>query len=83
MIAVQRSLRHGLSYRDVEELLAERGITADHVTIFRWVQRFTPLLIDDARCADALSDRHPCRRLAGAAVANLCRQKRRDIDLAS
>jgi IS6 family transposase len=41
MIAVRRSLRHGLSYRDVEELLAERGITADHVTIYRWVQRFT------------------------------------------
>jgi len=45
MIAVRWSLRHGLSYRDVEELLAERGITADHVTIYRWVQRFTPLLI--------------------------------------
>jgi transposase, IS6 family len=26
----------------VEELLAERGITVDHVTIYRWVQRFTP-----------------------------------------
>ena len=31
-----------LSYRDVEELLAERGIAVDHVTIYRWVQRFTP-----------------------------------------
>ncbi len=38
----------GLSYRDVEELLAERGITVDHVTVYRWVQRFTPLLIDAA-----------------------------------
>jgi transposase-like protein len=28
-----------LSYRDVEELLAERGITGDHVTVYRWVQR--------------------------------------------
>jgi hypothetical protein len=36
------------SYRDVEELLAERGITVDHVTVYRWVQRFTPLLIDAA-----------------------------------
>jgi transposase, IS6 family len=25
----------------VEELLAERGITVDHVTVYRWVQRFT------------------------------------------
>jgi hypothetical protein len=33
----------------VEELLAERGVTADHVTIYRWAQRFTPLLIDAAR----------------------------------
>jgi hypothetical protein len=41
--------RYGLSYRDVEELLAERGIEVDHVTIYRWVQRFTPLLIDTAR----------------------------------
>jgi hypothetical protein len=36
------TLRYGLSYRDVEELLAEREVTVDHVTIYRWVQRFTP-----------------------------------------
>jgi IS6 family transposase len=42
----------------VEELLAERGITVDHVTIYRWVQRFTPLLIDAARpCRHATGDR--------------------------
>ena len=40
-LAVRWYLRYGLSYRDVEELLAERGITVDHVTIYRWVQRFT------------------------------------------
>ena len=34
---------------DVEELLTERGIEGDHVTVFRWVQRFTPPLIDAAR----------------------------------
>ena len=32
---------NGLSYRDVEELLAERGVTVDHVTVHRWVQRLT------------------------------------------
>jgi transposase-like protein len=42
-------LRHVLSSRDVEELLAERGIEVDHVSIYRWVQTFTPLLIDAAR----------------------------------
>ena len=46
------------SYRDVEELLAERGIDLDHVTIYRWVQRFTPMLIDAARpCHHAVGDR--------------------------
>jgi IS6 family transposase len=49
MLAVRWYLRYGLSYRDVEELLIERGIEVDHVTIHRWVQRFTPLLIDAAR----------------------------------
>jgi hypothetical protein len=47
--AVRWHLRNGLSYRDVEELLAERGIEVDHVTFYRWVQRFTPPLIDAAR----------------------------------
>ena len=55
-VAVRWYLRYGLSYRDVEELLAERGIVVDHVTIYRWVQHFTPLFIDAAR---------PCRHAAG------------------
>jgi IS6 family transposase len=46
---VRRSLRYSPFYRDVEELLAERGIEVDHVTVHRWVQRFTPLLADAAR----------------------------------
>jgi transposase, IS6 family len=49
VLAVRWYLRYGLSYRDVEELLVERGIAVDHVTVYRWVQRFTPLLIDVAR----------------------------------
>jgi transposase-like protein len=49
VLAVRWYLRFGLSYRDVEELLAERGIEVDHTTIYRWVQRFTPLLADAAR----------------------------------
>ena len=36
LLAVRAYLRFGLSYRDVEELLAERGVEVDHVTIFRW-----------------------------------------------
>ena len=49
MVAVRRYLRYGLSYRDIEELLAERGIEVDHVTVYRWVQRFTALFADAAR----------------------------------
>ena len=41
-VAVRWYLRYGLSYRDVEELLAERGVEVDHVTVYRWVQRFAP-----------------------------------------
>ena len=48
-VAVRWYLRYGLSYRDVEELLAERGVEVDHVTVYRWVQRFTPLFADAAR----------------------------------
>jgi transposase-like protein len=51
VVAVRWYLRYNLSYRDVEELLAERGVEVDHVTIFRWVQRFTPLLADACRFA--------------------------------
>jgi IS6 family transposase len=57
VLAVRWYLRFGLSYRDVEELLTERGIKVDPVSIYRWVQRFTPLLADAAR---------PCRHVVGA-----------------
>src|SRR5947209_11676302 len=56
VLAVRWYLRYGLSYRDVEELLVERGVQVDHVSIFRWVQRFTPLLAEAAR---------PCRHRVG------------------
>src|ERR1035438_10054617 len=57
-VAVRWYLRYGLSYRDVEELLAERAVTVDHVTIYRWVQRFTPEFIEAARpCRHAPGDR--------------------------
>jgi len=42
LCAVRWYLRYSLSLRDVEELLAERGLKADHTTIWRWVQRYGP-----------------------------------------
>ena len=51
-------LRYGLSYRDVEELLAERGVIVDHVTVYRWVQTFTFEFIDAAHSSrHAVGDR--------------------------
>src|SRR5271169_6242378 len=42
LLAVGWYLRFSLSYREVEELLAERGLSVDHVTVWRWVQRYAP-----------------------------------------
>ncbi len=47
--AVRRYLRFKLSHRDVAEILAERGLAISHVTVWRWVQRFTPLFIASTR----------------------------------
>ena len=55
-LAVRWYLRYGLSYRDVEELLAERGVEVDHVTIYRWVQTFT---------AEFIAAACPARHAAG------------------
>ena len=58
VLAVRWYLRYGLCYRDVEELLVERGVEVDHVTVYRWVQRFSPLLAETARfCRHSPGDR--------------------------
>ena len=44
LCAVRWYLRYSLSLRDVEELLEERGVEADHTTVWRWVQRYSPEL---------------------------------------
>jgi IS6 family transposase len=33
---------NGISYRELQEMLAERGVNVDHSTIYRWVQRYAP-----------------------------------------
>jgi transposase-like protein len=42
LLCVRWYCRYQLSYRDLEEMMRERGLTVDHVTIFRWVQRYAP-----------------------------------------
>ncbi len=44
VLCVGRYLRYSLSYRDLEELMAERGLCVDHSTIARWVVRYAPIL---------------------------------------
>ena len=54
--AVRWYLQFPISYRDLEAMLADRGVAVDHVSLFRWVQRFAPELEKRTR-------RHlrPCR----------------------
>ena len=44
ILCVRWYLRYRLSYRDVVEMMAERGRSVDHSTVWRWVQRYGPLL---------------------------------------
>ncbi len=44
VVCVRRYLRYSLSYRDLEDLMAERGLQVDHSTIARWVLRYAPIL---------------------------------------
>ncbi len=44
LLCVRWYLHYSLSYRDLEEMLRERGLQVDHTTIYRWVQRYAPEL---------------------------------------
>ena len=44
MLCVRWYLRYSLSYRDLEEIMEERGLLVNHVTIWRWVLRYAPIL---------------------------------------
>jgi len=44
ILCVRWYLRYSLSYRDVQELMAERGLSVNHTTVWRWVQRYATIL---------------------------------------
>jgi IS6 family transposase len=48
LLCVRWYLRYALSYRDLEEMMVERGLHVDHTTIYRWVQHYAPEL--EKRC---------------------------------
>ncbi|HDJ1235658.1 TPA: IS6 family transposase, partial [Staphylococcus aureus] len=43
-VAVGYYLRYALSYRDISEILRERGVNVHHSTVYRWVQEYAPVL---------------------------------------
>ena len=51
LLCVRWYLRYALSYRDLEEMMNERGLSVDHTTIYRWVPRSA--IIDDTFDFDA------------------------------
>ncbi len=60
LLCVRWYCRYKLSYRDVEEMMRERGLSVDHSTVFRWVQRYAPEinnLCNGTRCKDYLEAR--------------------------
>ena len=57
ILCVRWYLRYSLSYRDLQEMMAERGLAVDHVTIWRWVQYYAPILYQRLR----RERRHPNR----------------------
>ncbi len=54
LLCVRWYLRYSLSYRDLEEMMRERGLHVDHTTIYRWVQRYAPEL--EQRCKPHLKN---------------------------
>ena len=68
--AIWLYLRFTLSYRDVEELLAERGVDVSYETVRRWVLKFGPVV------ARRLRERRPRRRARAIAGPNLSTQLR-------
>lgn len=57
VLCVRWYLRYPLSYRNLEEMMAERGLSVDHATIARWVLRYAPILNERIRS----EMRHPNR----------------------
>jgi transposase, IS6 family len=53
LLCIRWYLRYSLSYRDLEEMMLERGLHVDHTTIYRWVQQYAPAL--ERRCRPHLT----------------------------
>jgi transposase-like protein len=74
--AIWLYLRFTLSYRDIEELLAERGLDISYETVWRWVLKFGPAIA--RRCASAA----PGRAIAGLWTRWGADRRRADVSVA-
>ena len=72
LLCVRWYLRYPLSYRDLEEMMLERGLHVDHTTIYRWVQYYAPEL--EKRCR--LHLKMPSRILCKGKVVKELRENR-------
>lgn len=80
LLCIRWYCRYQLSYRDLEEMMCERGLTLDHTTVWRWVQRYAPEINKRIR---------PHLKLAGASyrvdetyikVGKICKYLYRAVD---
>ncbi len=72
--SVRWYLSYRLSYRQVEEMVNERGLDVHHTTVFRWVQEYSPEI--DKRCRPHLKPTHGSWRVYETYIA---RQRKAEI----
>jgi len=82
--AMRRYVTYKLSYRDVRDLMEERGVMVVHTTVLRWVQRFVPVFErkwkkyarpvgSSWRCEQITEkDQLTCERTSQAPLRELC-----------
>jgi len=58
LYAVYFYVCYGVSYRDLEEIMAERGVAVDHATLNRWVEKYAGDIADEAHCHCTLINRN-------------------------
>jgi hypothetical protein len=88
LLCVRWYCRYQLSYRDLEEMMSERGLSVDHTTVWRWVQRYAPEINKRIRPHLKMSGTSnrvdgPIKKLEGAVSISTVRLIRRGILLNS
>ncbi|MFK8185897.1 MAG: IS6 family transposase [Phormidesmis sp.] len=82
LLNVRWYLRYSLSYRDLEEMMLERGVNVDYTTLYRWVQAYSPEL--DKRCRWSLKPTNDSWRVdeTYCKVEGTCKYLSRAVDSA-